>query len=112
DAWLPTCPTFGINLRSMPPERVREHVEGLKEGSAPGRKPSVKETMNGQVFLPAANAQQYPEYKPFARLTDFLGAIWNTAQNFRDNTQAMLPSYRERIVNIRFVDDEGGLNLP
>ena len=38
-------------------------------------------------------------------------ALWSTAQNYRDNTQAALPSYRERIVEIAFAANEGGLNL-
>jgi len=109
DSWLPTCPTFGINLCSMPPDLVREHVHAL----APDAKTSerVAVSPDGQVFLPFANAVQTPEWKPLSGLAAFLSAIWNTAQNFRDNTQSMLPSYRERIVNIRLSDDEGGLNL-
>jgi hypothetical protein len=41
----------------------------------------------------------------------FLWAIFATAQNYRDNTQSVLPGYRERIVQVRLHDHEGGLNL-
>lgn len=39
-------------------------------------------------------------------LARFLFSIFTTAQVYRDNDQAMLPSYRERIVQIRLRDDE------
>lgn len=110
DAWLPRCPTFGINLRSMPKEKAKEHVEHLAETGKQGSK-TVVSALDGQVFLPMANAPQHPENQPLPGLADFLGAIWNTAQNYHDNMQSLLPSYRERIVNIRMADDEGGLNL-
>ena len=110
DAWLPTCPTFGINLCSMRPDLVHDHVKALA-GNGHESSKKVAVALDGQVFLPFANAVQAPEWKPLPELGDFLGAIWNTAQNYRDNTQSMLPSYRERIVNIRLSDDEGGLNL-
>jgi hypothetical protein len=48
---------------------------------------------------------------PIDTLPGFLGAIFDTAQNYRDNTQARMPSYRERVVHIRLGDNEGGLNL-
>ncbi len=38
-------------------------------------------------------------------------AIFATAQSFRDNAQAGLPSYRERIVQVFLEQTEGGLNL-
>lgn len=41
----------------------------------------------------------------------FLWAVIKTMQNYRDNAQAGLPSYRERVVQVRLRPDEGGLNL-
>ena len=41
----------------------------------------------------------------------FARAIVFAAQNYRDTMQSVLPSYRERIVQIRFAANEGGLNL-
>jgi hypothetical protein len=44
-------------------------------------------------------------------LLKFLTAIFATAQNYRDNSQSLLPSYRERVVQVRLEEGEGGLNL-
>jgi predicted acylesterase/phospholipase RssA len=41
----------------------------------------------------------------------FLWAVIKTMQNYRDNAQAALPSYRERVVQVRLKPDEGGFNL-
>jgi predicted acylesterase/phospholipase RssA len=41
----------------------------------------------------------------------FLWAVIKTMQNYRDNSQAALPSYRERVVQVRLRPDEGGFNL-
>jgi predicted acylesterase/phospholipase RssA len=42
---------------------------------------------------------------------NFLWAVMSSMQNFRDDLQAALPSYRERVVQIRLNPDEGGFNL-
>ena len=44
-------------------------------------------------------------------LPGFLLAVFESAQNYRDTSQARLPSYRERVVQIRLARDEGGINL-
>jgi hypothetical protein len=44
-------------------------------------------------------------------MLDFVRAIFGSAQNYRDTQQSLLPSYRDRIVNVYFNPDEGGLNL-
>ena len=38
-------------------------------------------------------------------------AIINSAKDWQDMLQSVLPGYRERIVHIHLKDDEGGLNL-
>lgn len=82
------------------------------------------------VYLPRANETMAAEWVPLDRteanglgpsglgpsggapgLLQFIWAIFATAQNYRDNAQSMLPSYKERIVQIRLSSDEGGLNL-
>ena len=40
-----------------------------------------------------------------------MGAILNSARNWQDTTQAVMPGYTERIVRIHLKKDEGGLNL-
>jgi hypothetical protein len=52
-----------------------------------------------------------PVVTSISNLTEFINAIFSTAQNWRDTTQARLPGYRERIVHITLSSQEGGLNL-
>lgn len=135
DSWLPRRPTFGINLTSLPesklddyePEnRLKSYKDETKkkmevqidnyslvteqsavEISSKGKK---KETSQA-VFLPGIRDEVLPTWVDIPSLPRFLGEIFNIAQNYRDNTQAQLPGYRERIVSIALSDKEGGLNL-
>jgi hypothetical protein len=52
-----------------------------------------------------------PRWSDVRGIVDFLVRIKDTMQNWRDNTQAELPGYRDRICTIRLKRDEGGLNL-
>jgi hypothetical protein len=75
------------------------------------------------IYLSPANRAPAPEWIPIEdggedggdgprpNLFRFLWNIFATAQNYRDNMQSDLPSYRERIVQIRLKESEGGLNL-
>jgi predicted acylesterase/phospholipase RssA len=107
DAWLPKRPTFGINLMPSKPkgqERVAFSVYNVgKGGSDPVR--------GDDVWLPPPEGWENAEYTDFQGLGGFARAIFSSAQNYRDNTQSRLPSYRERVVQIRLDEDEGGLNL-
>jgi hypothetical protein len=85
DAWFPRRPTFGIDLGPLP-----------KEGA-----PLV--LMHGEDGLGG--------YRKVDRLTVFGGQIKDTMQNWRDNLQTELEGYRERVCEVRFQADEGGLNL-
>ena len=158
DSWLPTRPTFGVNLTSLPAEEhpFKKVQKPKKEGLmgklssepdelevddnfiSPMANPSSQKTRQvtgtlpaetadkainkKPIYLPAADAPLFTEWVPLTKksaksgeevpnLFKFLWSIFTTAQNYRDNMQAMLPSYRERIVQIRLRDDEGGLNL-
>lgn len=173
DAWLPTRPSFGVNLTSLPDEGFGYKKEESKEESEDEREEGLlwkmmfsrqekklafpkqgekkvvlseynsptadtssekAKAVTGKVaaktagdekdaiYLPAADDLLFTEWIPLTKklpksneearsLFKFLWAIFTTAQNYRDNMQAMLPSYRERIVQIRLSDDEGGLNL-
>lgn len=89
DAWVPSRPTFGINLVAAP---------------AQGKIPKPK--------LQPANPPNEPDtWSEVTGLGAFFNAIWSTTQNFRDNMQSQLPSYRERIVPVALTASEGGLNL-
>jgi predicted acylesterase/phospholipase RssA len=116
DAWFPTRPTFGINLTSLSEERKglvnsveapEVYVGESSAGGSVGREANVTE----RVFLPKPNEPGNPEWQEISGLFQFGSAILSSAMNFRDAMQARLPSYRERVVQIRLAKDEGGRNL-
>jgi predicted acylesterase/phospholipase RssA len=118
DAWAPGRPTFGVNLADV------QEGDKLPDGKIkPDAIPMSPETHaapasafsdpTGEVFLPLPNqtsAVQLP-WRPIEGLIQFAMAIFDTSQGYHDALQAMLPSYRERIVQIRLQPSEGGLNL-
>jgi hypothetical protein len=63
------------------------------------------------VRLPRADDRVVLEWHDVHTMIGFVGSIFSTAQNWRDTLQSQLPSYRERILQIRLEKDEGGLNL-
>lgn len=174
DSWLPTHPTFGINLTGLPksafsevhtdqrgslrtpvaeeatppnsvlpgyvsqvaPEApymplpsvslaaseqaapvddatlLREAILGPQ--SSPDAPPVkyIPQDPNARVLLPDAEQRLDPIWKPINGVSGFLWSMFDTAMNYRDNAQLMLPSYKERAVQIRLDDtSEGGLNL-
>lgn len=134
DSWLPRRPTFGVNLTSLPENKLEDYVPGdrLKVSEDEKKKKmevqmdnysltteysAVEIRSKGQkvteqaVFLPGIRDELLPTWVDIPSLPRFLGEIFNIAQNYRDNTQAHLPGYRERIVSIALSDKEGGLNL-
>ena len=129
DAFLPTRPTFGVNLTSQLAEGARgeDITDTIKERSSVvaqpvgvaarpndrgrGARAPGPECYSNDVYLPRADETIPPQWVPLEGLGAFLENVFRTAQNYRDNMQAMLPSYRERIVQIRLTDEEGGLNL-
>jgi hypothetical protein len=120
DAWLPSRPTFGVNLTSQLAEgggQIEERVKQRSSVSAQQTQFGASTDTEGgdsyaqDVYLPRPDETLPPEWIPIRGLGDLFSNMFTTAQNYRDNMQAMLPSYRERIVQIRLTDDEGGLNL-
>jgi predicted acylesterase/phospholipase RssA len=148
DAWLPTRPTFGITLTSIPdkqletpnttatlphpessqqtdsqqigsitPEQVKTSVSVLatSEQNTPSASahqqddPSLRWT--NDVYLPRADDPMLIDYQAIDSFTSFLLSVVFTSANYRDNLQARLPSYRERVIQIRLAGDEGGYNL-
>jgi predicted acylesterase/phospholipase RssA len=105
DAPLPGRPTFAVNLKGEHPlHRIDPH------------KPAREQ--EGRVYLPDNNTQglQVQHWAPPAdeKPTDlfkFLAQIVNTMQNWRDQIQFPYPGYRDRIVQVSQLADEGGLNL-
>jgi predicted acylesterase/phospholipase RssA len=116
DAWLPSRPTFGINLTKLQndavdkqAQRVNPSHRSLTHGQSPAH--DIGGAEHGRVYLPRPDAEPELDWYPVTDLLSFLGGIWSTIHNFRDTLQANLPSYRERIVQVRLAADEGGLNL-
>lgn len=132
DGWLPSRPTFGINLTAWPKEafeRGKEELKAARMTASPADE-AMEEMLDADhqapdpaklradaeydrqgVVLPAANRPPQAEWQEISGLLPFLGSIFSTSQNYRDNTQSRLPSYRERIVQVRLKASEGGLNL-
>jgi hypothetical protein len=95
DSPLPTRPTFALDLTGFP------------KGEGPDRNDPSR-----SVADPAAvNAPEPDTALDVTTLTGFFTALKDAAQNWRDNAQARLPGFRERVVHIRLAAGEGGLNL-
>ena len=88
DSLWPGHPTFGISL-------------GPKPAGGDG----------ADVFLPAGDERPSPRPRGTAALTGFLTAMLDTLQNWSDEGQSALRGYRERIVEVRLSEEEGGMNL-
>jgi hypothetical protein len=107
DAILPEHPTFAINLTEKQPDADDGN---LKTPPQPGFE-------KWRVFLANENDQglqrhwKSPNESGIAGLFDFLVSVIETMQNWRDEIQFPYPGYRDRIVQIRQGEDEGGLNL-
>jgi predicted acylesterase/phospholipase RssA len=88
DAWFPRWPTFGIDLADYP---------GAGEAL---------------VFMPPNPKEPLPpRWREVKSITGFVGQIKDTMENWRDSMQMELPSYRDRVCQIRLTAGEGGLNL-
>ena len=94
DALVPSRPTFGIALTGYEAER---HGENQASRTSLPQKPLTNS--DTPVF-------------PVTGITGFLSSIVNTAKDWQDSLQSLLPGYSERIVQIRLDDaSEGGLHL-
>jgi hypothetical protein len=105
DSPLPRHPTFAVNLKNEHPDHPIDR----------DRPPEQQE---GRVYLPDSNVggrQRYwpapPDNQPLQGLIGFVSSIVHTMQNWRDEILFPYPGYRDRIVQVSQLDDEGGLNL-
>ncbi len=95
DEFLPQTPTFGIALAELDPMRVRP-------GSG----------SDGRVRLPSrAGSGLLLPTRPFKGLGGFVMALFDSAKDWQDSLQSILPGYRERIVTVNLSPEEGGMNL-
>jgi hypothetical protein len=85
DSLFPGRPTFGLDLQ---PWRVK-----------------------AQRAVEMSNEARKPGFSEVGSVGTFFTQILNAARNWRDNMQAELPGYRDRICQIRLSKEEGGLNL-
>jgi predicted acylesterase/phospholipase RssA len=123
DAWLPGRPTFGINLGSLPFEKgdtaiatdQMAQAEALApKGISPESSGPESKTVSippDSVVLPRANDFPARPWQSINTLLGFGSALIFTMKDYKDNLQAVMPSYRERIVEVRLSHKEGGLNL-
>ncbi|HEX9989965.1 MAG TPA: hypothetical protein VGE45_16015 [Chloroflexia bacterium] len=124
DSWLPTRPTFGINLTAMPGDAIDEDEKTVEPSfiSALLAKPEEAGANHSRdnhapsrrvpaIELPQPGTVLNPEYRPIYNPLDFILKISDTARENHDNQQAMLPGYSERIIQVRFKEGEGGMNL-
>jgi hypothetical protein len=91
DALAPGRPTFGIALGAW--DRARDGDQ--------------------RIFLPTRGRSSTDlAVTPIDNLGGFLFSIVNTAKDWQDTMQSLLPGYAERIVTVRLDESrEGGLNL-
>ncbi len=95
DGPLPRWPTFTINLRPYHRDYPGRHFHKAKENSG-----GIEEwwwTIERGSGL--------------KRILSFVDAISNAMQNWGDNAQLKLPGYRDRVVHVSLMEEEGGMNL-
>jgi predicted acylesterase/phospholipase RssA len=104
DAPLPGRPTFAVNLKEEHPAHPIDPTRRACD-------------QDGRVYLPKNNNAGRALYWPAPAdetplgLLRFLWSIVYTMQNWRDEILFPYPGYRDRIVQISQLPDEGGLNL-
>lgn len=89
DTLLPGRPTFGINLGEPHPDQP-----------------------DALTFRPRTNLSGILQrVRPITSMGAFLGAVWTSAQNWADNLAITAPGFRDRVVELRLREAEGGLNI-
>jgi predicted acylesterase/phospholipase RssA len=107
DTLLPTRPTFALNLEAPHPDWP-VHLPPFE----PGRSELDNVWMPGQNH--DGSAEQWSRIgidDAGLTPTELLAAMVDTMQSWSDNMQSKAPGYRERVVHIPHLKEEGGLNL-
>lgn len=128
DIWLPTRPTFGIILTSMPTKKFvgaqgqpafaeapdqsgrKMFSKDFFSAPIPNDKSSIPEDIP-DIYLPRADAPPNSQWQQLEGTWAFLSAILSTGLGWYRTLQTNLPSYRDRIVQIRLSDAEDGLHI-
>jgi predicted acylesterase/phospholipase RssA len=92
DAWLPSRPTFGIDMRPFP-----------LRGGTPDRRAAKR------VELPKEAVP--PRWDDVTGVASLVQQIVDAVQNWRDSAQAELDGFRDRVCVLRLGEGEGGLHL-
>lgn len=93
DSFLPGRPTFGVTLAEYNEER---------HGAGKSARTMLPDDRLNDDDLPV---------RPITGVIGFAMAIVNTAKDWQDTLQRLLPGYSERIVEVRLSPEEGGMNL-
>ncbi len=102
DKPLSRWPTFAIDLQNTQPDQELNSKDQSKNIWTP--------TRNIGGIGPAWSRIDAPDRS--GSIPAFLGLIFNTMQNWRDNAQMRVPGYRDRVVHILMnPEKEGGLKL-
>jgi predicted acylesterase/phospholipase RssA len=96
DSPLPRWPTFAVDLADVRPDR---------EGDQ--RRVWMPSTNRGGIAFGWTRLDCYDTWS----IMSFLFSIVDSARNWVDNLQAMVPGYRDRIAHIYLDGEQGGLNL-
>lgn len=91
DSPLPSRPTFAVNLRY------------LDSDPDPAEAVVMAEKNNSGV------AEWFKRLRP--GIGGFVGAVFESMQNWQDNAQTRLPGWRDRIVHVCLGPGQGGVNL-
>jgi hypothetical protein len=109
DSALPRWPTFGIDLKPYHPDHPETDVR-MPQNNRGG----ILENWNRFDRATTQHGVPMPDSvgpTNNGKLAGFLGAIVDTAREWRDNVQMRAPGYRDRIVHVSLSAVEGGLNL-
>ncbi|WP_045880030.1 patatin-like phospholipase family protein [Pseudofrankia sp. DC12] len=102
DTWLPTRPTFGLDL--VPTPRAAGKREPVREPGDP--------VATATVAPPAAlRTEKLRRVAQIGSFFGFLGQILDTTLNWRDTLLAELPGFSDRIRSIRLPEGTGGIQL-
>ena len=94
DSLMPQRPTLGISLGEW---------EEARHGTGKEKRIHIAERSIASHQMPV---------RPVKGLGGFAGSIVNTAKDWQDNMQSMMPGYADRIVTVLLdPDKEGGMNL-
>jgi len=101
DSPLPLWPTFGIELAKIRPDRPADEGRAwVPNSNSAGIQPQF-------TRIPVKPGP----FGPVMQIGAVAGAIIDSARNWVNSLQSVVPGYRDRIVRVYLTKKEGGLNL-